>query len=171
MDGAPRRGCGRIILEWAILLLVLAVLVRMFFPCLLPGHSKCMARQGAAEHLIDNLDQAAKAYEFDHGVYPPGDGRGSAGLVRCLGSKGPKGIAYYEFTPEMLAPDGSVVNPVWPGEPPPLGILHYRNNLLPGGVPDPAPRNLKLFDLWGAGCKYDPGKPSTAWEVNNWTLE
>jgi len=148
-----------------VILLLLLAGKRVFHEL---GSHHCSARQGAAEHLIDNLTQAAMNYQFDHGVFPPGDGRGSADLVRCLGRAGPRGINYFEFSPDSLAADGSVINPVWFGEPPPRGVIHYRNNLAPGGVKDPPPRNLKSFDLWCAGCGYDPAEPCTAYEVNNW---
>jgi hypothetical protein len=74
-------------------LAMLALFARAFArfvcgPCVI---GSCRGREGAAEHLIDTLTQAAKAYEIDFGEYPPGHGTGSAGLcARCHGA-GPRG--------------------------------------------------------------------------------
>lgn len=107
------------------------------------------AREGTAKHLIDQLGQAAKTYELDWGLYPPGCGHGSAGLVTALASQGPKRVAYFDFPPEMLA-GGHVVNPVWEGREGGLGVIHYRNNLQPITCPHPPPIPASAFDLWAA---------------------
>lgn len=153
MDGAPRRGFSGIILKWTGVVLVLTVLAWVFFPCLTGPGTHCIARQRAAQRLIDSLNAAVKTYEFDYGVFPAGDGRGSAGLVRCLRSSSPKRISYFEFTPDMLVDDGSVINPVWPGEPAPRSIIHYRF---------PGMRNRNGPDLWAADCD------GRADGINNW---
>ncbi len=101
-------------------------------------------------------------YETDYGVYPPGDGRGSRELVKCLRRPGPKGFPYFEFQDDMLDADGNVINPVFPSKPSPQGIIHYRNNLMPGGVADPPVRFKKSFDIWADDGK---GRPCG---VNNW---
>ena len=165
---AARGRIVRIIFDGMAILLVLSLIGGLFYYCVIGPGSLCRARQSASEDLIKSLSQAIQAYAWDHGAFPPGDGRGSAELVRCLSSSGSKRQAFYEFSPDMLAPDGSIINPVWGSKPAPQGVIHYRNNLVPGGVTDPPTRNAKGFDLWCAGCGYDPAKPPTACEVNSW---
>lgn len=172
--GGARRGFT------LIELLVVVVIIGLLAALLLPAIVKaiCSAKQGTAESLIDNLSQAAKAYEFDYAVYPPGDGNGSADLVYRLKQPGPKKLAYYEFTQDMLDPAGKgVLNPVWPNEGYPQNVIHYRNNVASGaggggggggGAGAPTVRNTKSFDMWCAGCSYNTGNPASAWEVNNW---
>ena len=170
MTGGRRRGFT--LIELLVVVVIIGLLIALLLPAIVKAI--CAARQGAAEHLIDNLAQATKAYEFDYAVYPQGDGKDSSDLAYRLKAVGPKKMAYYEFTPEMLTADG-IVNPVWSSEPAPQGVIHYRNNVSAGaggggggGGGGPAVRNTKSFDMWAAGCNYDTGNASSAYEVNNW---
>jgi prepilin-type N-terminal cleavage/methylation domain-containing protein len=160
-------------------LLVVVVIIGLLIALLLPAIVKaiCAARQGAAEHLIDNLAQATKAYEFDYAVYPQGDGSGSEELANKLSSNGPRKMAYFEFTDGMRTTSkfaGDILNPVWSSDGGSQGIIHYRNNVAAGagggsgGGGGPAVRNTKSFDMWCAGCNYDTGNPASVYEVNNW---
>jgi hypothetical protein len=119
-------------------------------------------REGIAEHLIDQLAQAAKSYELDHGEYPPGDGAGSRELVQCLERKSPKGAPIFDFSADMKD-GGHVANPVWYQGEPPRHILHYRNNRTSRPGPGQPPvMNKESFDLWTEDSKGNP------WGVNNW---
>jgi hypothetical protein len=58
---------------------------------------------------------AARAYELDFAVYPPGDGLGSVGLVHALRARKER-CAYFVFNaapaPDVIAPDGNTRSPV-----------------------------------------------------------
>ena len=99
---------------------------------------------------------------MDWGVYPPGDGSGSKELVLCLERKGPKRVAYFDFSPDMKT-GGHVANPVWWDGDPPKHIIHYRNNLTSPALPGQPPvMNKKGIDLWAADAK------GNSWGINNW---
>lgn len=106
-----------------------------------------------------------KSYELVHGVFPPGDGAGSRDLVTFLERKGPKGVPYFDFSPDMKS-GGHVINPVWGADAEsPKDVIHYRNNLdrcavrFPGAPPVMHPKGV---DLWASDGK---GKP---WGINSW---
>src|SRR5947209_17676658 len=81
-------------------------------------------RQAEAQRLIDALSREAWDYFHDHGEFPPGDGIGSASLVRALRETSSSGSPYLTFVDDMLTPGGDLRNP----EAPESGILFYRNN-------------------------------------------
>ncbi len=138
-------------LAWAGLLLLAVVTFMsalLYSSVLCPG-GLTRAREGAAEHLIDQLAQAARSYELDWGVNSPGCGHGSAGLVRALSAAGPGRSPYFDFPPDMLS-GGHVINPVWPDGEGGLGVIHFRNNLQPNTCPHPPARPGSGFDLWAA---------------------
>ncbi|HEV3028952.1 MAG TPA: hypothetical protein VG457_15340, partial [Planctomycetota bacterium] len=58
-------------------------------------------RQAEAQRMIDALTQEAWNYYHDHGEFPPGDGIGTADLVRALQQKSSSGEPYLTFVPEM----------------------------------------------------------------------
>lgn len=138
---------------WPLVVLA-ALLAGMLSFVLLPSFAPyCnlrVAQEGTTEHLIDNLTQAAKSYEFDHDVYPPGDGNGSRGLARCLMQRDARGRPYFEFLSEMLDKDGNIINPVWASR---GKVMHY---LCPGR------HFVGSFDLWAEDLKGDPQG------LNNW---
>ncbi len=168
---AGRRRTGFTLVELLVVIVIIGLLASLVIPLL--GPAICQARQATAAHLVKSLTTACAVYGFDMAAYPPGDGRGSAGLVTSLRTPGPRGQAYYEVMADMVCAEG-FVNPAWSSQPPPQGVIHYRNNQGPGrdggggGGGMPPVFNTKGFDLWCAGCSFKPDDPSSAWEVNNW---
>ena len=114
-------------------------------------------RQAEAQRLVDALAREAWNYYHDHAEFPPGDGIGTAGLVRALELKSPSGDPYMTFVPEMLTPGGDLRNPVSPD----TAILFYRNNRALS-YPGQILHNGQSFDLWGQSVNgHREG-------VNNW---
>jgi hypothetical protein len=118
---------------------------------------RVVRRQAEAQRLIDALTQEAWNYYHDHEEFPPGDGIGSAGLVKALQQTSHSGFPYMTFVDEMLTPTGDLRNPISPQD----KILFYRNNRT-GRAPGLQVHNLRNFDLWGASSSgvHDG--------VNNW---
>jgi hypothetical protein len=114
-------------------------------------------RQAEAQRLIDALTQEAWNYCHDHGEFPPGDGIGTAGLVRALQQTSSSGSPYMTFVPDMLTAAGDLRNPVAPER----SILFYRNNRITA-YPGVRVHNGGSFDLWGEGSDGARGG------VNNW---
>lgn len=116
-----------------------------------------MRRQAEAQQLIDALTQEVWNYYHEQGEFPPGDGIGTASLVKALQTPSRSGFPYMAFVEEMLTPTGDLRNPVDRSS----RILFYRNNRT-GRGPDLQVHNEKNFDLWGAGSDgvFD--------RVNNW---
>jgi hypothetical protein len=114
-------------------------------------------RQAEAQRLIDALTQEAWNYYHERNEFPPGDGTGTATLVKALQESSKSGIPYMTFVEEMLTPSGDLRNPTRPES----RILYYRNNRTVKGVPANV-RNAQNFDLWGAGSD------GTSDGVNNW---
>lgn len=83
------------------------------------------SREAHARHLISQLELAADQYAKVNGHFPPGDGKGSRGLVQALSETipGRKG-SYFELQPDLLR-DGHVLNPIDSEAPGDAGILHY----------------------------------------------
>jgi prepilin-type N-terminal cleavage/methylation domain-containing protein len=143
-------------------LLVVIVIISILAALLLPAISRalCAGKQGAMEHMLDNLTQATKNYELDQNAYPPGNGSGSATLVQALQSSGPKKIPYFEFRPDMLDGSGNIQSTIRPG----LEFTNYKNNAVnwPGNSGDANAHNKTSFDLWLPDCKNTPNG------CNNW---
>src|SRR5262245_8562901 len=116
-----------------------------------------MRRQAEAQRLIDALTQEVWNYYHENDEFPPGDGIGTASLVKALQAPSKSGFPYMTFVDEMLTPTGDLRNPVDSKK----RILFYRNNRT-GRSPDVQVHNMKNFDLWGAGSDgvFD--------RVNNW---
>jgi hypothetical protein len=115
-------------------------------------------RQGEAQRLIDALAREAWNYYHDHGEFPPGDGIGTADLVRALRGKSPSTQdPYLTFAPDMLTVGGDLRNPVAPD----LKVLFYRNNRT-SSYPGQRVHNGHGFDLWGESADGD------RCGVNNW---
>lgn len=171
-----RRGSGFTLIELLVVIVIISLLAALLLPALMKA--LCTARAGTASALISQLAQAAKAYELDYAVYPPGKGTDSKDLAFYLQKKGAKQMQYFEFQPDMLD-QGNIINPVngKDGDPPAIWI-YYRNNqmtLKPGAAHKPtataAPGAPVLhpnsFDMWCAGCDYrgDPPPPAAAWSI------
>ncbi len=116
-----------------------------------------LRRQRMARRLVDQLAQETWNHFHETGAFPPGDGTGSAELVRALSRPSKTGAPYVQFAPEMLTPDGDLRNPVAPRN----CIIHYRWNP-PTDRLDTVAHNLGTFDLWCLGVD---GRIDA---VNNW---
>ena len=103
-------------------------------------------RQAEAQRLVDALTQEVWNYYHERNEFPPGDGLGTASLVKALQQPSRSGFPYMTFVDEMLTPSGDLRNPVAPD----TKILYYRNNsaVRSAAVPVHHQRN---FDLWGEG--------------------
>jgi prepilin-type N-terminal cleavage/methylation domain-containing protein len=166
---------GFTLIELLVVIVIIALLAALLLPAIIKA--LCSARAGTAEHLIDQLSQAAKSYELDNAVYPAGDGSGSKDLVYYLEQKGPKRVPYFDFAPDMKS-GGHVINPVWgPDASPPSHIIYYRNNVKPagsappaggGGAGGPPVYHKSGVDMWCAGCNFDPAYKESAWSISNW---
>lgn len=174
------RGKGFTLIELLIVIVIISLLAALLLPALMKA--LCNARAGTAASLISQLAQAAKAYELDYAVYPPGKGKDSKDLAYYLQRKGAKQMSYFEFNLDMLD-QGNVVNPVWGKEgDPPTNWIYYRNNAAAGGTgagsgagsaagatpaggaPVLHPRS---FDMWCAGCDHTGAAPAptAAWSI------
>ena len=108
---------------------------------------RVVRRQAEAQRLVDALVLETWNYYHEHDEFPPGDGIGTAGLVKALQQPARSGFPYMTFVDEMLTPTGDLRNPVSPGD----KILFYRNNRT-GRAPGLPVHNERNFDLWGASA-------------------
>ena len=169
---------GFTLIELLIVIVIISLLAALLLPALMKA--LCNARAGTASSLISQLSQAAKAYELDYAVFPPGTGKDSKDLAFYMQKKGAKQMQYFEFNSDMLD-QGNIVNPVWGKEgEPPSNWIYYRNNVQnrKPGTPAPAPGSAasgggapvlhpNSFDMWCAGCDFQGGSgtPQSAWSV------
>jgi hypothetical protein len=114
-------------------------------------------RQAEAQRMIDALTQEAWNYYHESGEFPPGDGIGTADLVRALQQKSSSGEPFMTFVPGMLTAGGDLRNPVAPE----TAILFYRNNRT-ASYPGQRVHNGRGFDLWGDSAD------GVRAGVNNW---
>ncbi len=167
---------GFTLIELLIVVVIIALIAALLLPAILKA--LCNARAGTAEHLIDQLTQAAKAYELDFAVYPPGKGDGSKELAYYLQQKGPKKLSYFDFPQDQLK-NGHITNPTFPDGDPPTDIVYYRNNVAAGGgaggggggggaAGGPPVYQKSSFDMWCAGCNYSGAVQATQWSICNW---
>jgi hypothetical protein len=119
---------------------------------------RAVRRDRQAQRLVDLLTQEIWNYYHEHGEFPPGDGIGTASLVKALRKPCRYGLPHFGFIDEMLNGVGDLRNPVDPDR----LILYYRNNRERQGS-GVRGRNGSGFDLWG--------KDSEGVEdgVNNWS--
>lgn len=173
MSSRSRRGFT--LIELLVVIVIIMLLAALLLPAILKA--LCQARAGAAKHLVDQLSQAAKTYELDWAVFPPGKGDGTKELAYYLQQKGPKKLAYFDFPQDMLS-GGNVINPVYGDGDPPTNIIYYRNNAVTGsgsgggggggGGGQPPVYHKSSFDMWCAGCNYTGANQTSAWSINNW---
>lgn len=151
-----RRASGFTLVELLVVIVIIALLAALLLPAII--RALCNARQGGAQQLIDNLQQATKMYETDFGVYPAqsGTSTNSGALAKALKSTGPKKQAYFEFQPGSLeAGSEDILSPIRSGD-----ELSYRNNK--NNPPNAAAKNKQSFDIWCPDCN------NIADGVNNW---
>jgi len=168
---------GFTLIELLIVIVIISLLAALLLPALMKA--LCNARAGTASSLISQLSQAAKTYELDFAVFPPGTGKDSKDLAFYLQKKGAKQMTYFEFNTDMLD-QGNVINPVWGKEgEPPTNWIYYRNNAASRRPGAPAPAagtsgaggapvlHPSSFDMWCAGCDYSGNAPAptAAWSI------
>ena len=169
---------GFTLIELLIVIVIISLLAALLLPALMKA--LCNARAGTASSLISQLSQAAKSYELDYAVFPPGNGKDSKDLAFYMQKKGAKQMQYFEFNSEMLD-QGNIVNPVWGKEgEPPTNWIYYRNNIQGRAPGTPAPPagsasaaggapvlHPNSFDIWCAGCDFSGSSPAptAAWSI------
>lgn len=159
---------GFTLVELLVVIVIIGILAALILPIVF--HVLLVARQGLSETLASEVQQMLKAYELDHAVYPPGDGRGTRTMVQALSVPGAHGLPLFEPKPEMLTPEGDLINPIHHDDEAPLNVFHYRNNRGrkpgPDGVARPGIAARNDYDLWAAGMDYDPQRPDSAWSIH-----
>jgi hypothetical protein len=146
---SPELRKDRYFLLGLLLAPLLGGIIIVFTPLNECGGRAKIARAGAAHALLVQLESAVKAYELDQGTFPPGDGMGTASLVRCLAKGRKPRCGYFEFPSEDLGLGGNLPDPVSSDK-----IVHYRC---------PGLHRPESFDLW---CEDGDGRPDG---INNWT--
>lgn len=170
-----RRGSGFTLIELLVVIVIILLIAALLLPAILKA--LCTAKQGAATALVNQLSDAAQAYQLDYAVYPPGVGDGTKDLVSALSKSGPKKQKYFELQPDMLN-GGNIINPVHADNDPPVNIIYYRLNQKTGSGSgsgggggagnQPPVMSTNRFDIWCAGCDYVAGNPTSLWSVHSW---
>ena len=114
-------------------------------------------REAEARRLVDRLTQAVWDYHSDHGVFPPGNGDGSASLVAALRSPSASGKRYLDFEAGALTELGDLRNPVSPAS----SMINFCNAGLKAGTLRGARPGLPFY-VWGRDAT---GRQDG---VNNW---
>jgi hypothetical protein len=148
-------GLGKLVI-FTVIVMTAGSTAAVYFAPLSPNEGR-KRRQAQAQRLVDQLAQATWNYFHDHGQFPPGDGEGTASLVRALRSLSKTGAPYMVFVEEMLTPWGDLRNPAAPQS----LVLGYRNNRETSGSAG-VRHNLLTFDLWG----WSPEGSEDG--INNW---
>ena len=104
------------------------------------------ARDEAAQQLVGALREAVESYRAKFGVYPPGDGSGSQGLVKALSQTKAGGDSFFPFSENMLK-EGNILNPAVDG------ILYYQCDAVPSATSN---EKRYPFRIWGRDSKGDP---------------
>jgi len=160
MTRKPARGFT--LVELLVVIVIIALLAALLLPAL--TKALCSGRQGAAEHLIDNLTQATKMYETDQNAFPPSPPTYQSNtLVIYLKTQGAKKLSYFEFQPDMLDAGGNIRSTIRSTD-----ILNYRNCAVnnPTNIGDPTQHNKQSVDIWTTDCSGSTVTPND--RVNNW---
>jgi prepilin-type N-terminal cleavage/methylation domain-containing protein len=162
-----RTSRGFTLVELLVVILIIGLLAALVFPVLI--HVLKVARQGATEAMMSEVSNVIHHYEMSTMKLPPGDGKGSRDLVKCLREPGPKRMPWMQIKDDLLTADGDLLNPLYADDDAPLKLIHYRNNRGrkqgPDGVGRPGVSSTREYDLWCAGMDYDPKRPDSAWSI------
>ncbi len=159
---------GFTLVELLVVILIIGILAALVVPVLIQIHE--VAKHGAAEILVTKLAEVVHHYELTTMKLPPGDGKGSRDLVKCLREPGARHQPWMEIHDDLLTPEGDLINPARSDEDPPIGLIHYRRNrgrkAGPDGLGRPGISAQREYDLWCAGMDYDPQRPDSAWSIH-----
>jgi prepilin-type N-terminal cleavage/methylation domain-containing protein len=159
---------GFTLVELLVVILIIGILGAILVPVLI--HTVSVAREAGQEATLNHLVEVIAVYEQTTMKLPPGDGNGSRGLVKALREDGPRQQPFLQIHEDLLAPTGDLIDIVHKDADPPIGLVHYRNNIgrKPGadGVGRPGISKQRSFDLWCAGLDYDPRRPDSAWTLH-----
>jgi len=141
-------------------LLVVIVIIAILFSLLLPAIASaiCSGKQGRMKAMLSQLTDSAKAYDIDHGTYPPSNpGFDSSMLVKALTMKTGRHNPYFDFKEGDLNSQQQIMNMVFPDE-----FVSYRNNQQLKDKTAKGIHNKSSIDIWCKGCN----KVEDA--INNW---
>src|SRR5262245_25326877 len=95
-----------------VVILIIRILASIVLASL--WHAWRSSRLTMARNTLISLSGAIHAYEQDMNSYPPGDGRGSAVLIKALGKAGARHHAYFEPPADQVDPAGNLRSPLDP---------------------------------------------------------
>jgi prepilin-type N-terminal cleavage/methylation domain-containing protein len=155
------------LVELLVVILIIGILASILLPVLI--HVVNVARDAGQQATMNSLVEAIVNYEHTTMKLPPGDGKGSRGLVKTLREPGAKKMPYLQIHDDLLTAEGDLINIVHKDADPPINVVHYRNNggrkPGPDGDGRPGVSKTREFDLWCAGLDYDPKRPDSAFSI------
>jgi prepilin-type N-terminal cleavage/methylation domain-containing protein len=157
---APSSRRGFTLIELLVVVAIIGILMGLLMPVIVTV--RLTTKKGVAQAELRELVLALRMYETDHGIYPNAGGPLSGDttvFVTCLGTRGPKGVAYHDFMDrlndqgEFLSVFDEPYRYTWPGHdrPGPDGFYHPNAEFL----------------LWTRGPFQ--AEPECRWEINSWT--
>lgn len=168
-----RRDAGMTAFEAVVLAFIIVAVLGLLFR--INSTPRCRSKHSASQATVQDFSVALKAYETDHGDYPPDEPgyyitRGHKGsLADLLSRPGPKHVPYYQFRADQFDENGRWLTAL--GTP-----YKYRKNAGRTPVaPDPSTMmNVHSFDMWASGCgdapRCDPetSEPAREATIKNW---